>query len=146
MEFITDNFWIVWLAVAGIMLVIEMNTTALVSIWFVMGAVASAVVSFFLKNIPVQIIVFLGISFFCLFLFRLLYKEKIMTKKGEEAEYSPVGKNAIVVEAVSSVGGKVRLDDVYWKAVCDEETEISVDTVVVVVASEGTTLKVKLLN
>ena len=72
MEFITDNFWIVWLAVAGIMLVIEMNTTALVSIWFVMGAVASAVVSFFLKNIPVQIIIFLGISFFCLFLFRLL--------------------------------------------------------------------------
>ena len=53
MEFITDNFWIVWLAVAGIMLVVEMNTTALVSIWFVMGAVASAVVSFFLKNIPV---------------------------------------------------------------------------------------------
>lgn len=146
MEFITDNFWIVWLAVAGIMLVVEMNTTALVSIWFVMGAVASAVVSFFLKNIPVQIVIFLGISFFCLFLFRLLYKEKIMTKNGEDAEYSPVGKKATVVETVASVGGKVRLDDVYWKAVCEEETEISVDNIVVVVASEGTTLKVKLLN
>ena len=87
---------------------------------------------------------FLGISFFCLFLFRLLYKEKIMTKNGEDAEYSPVGKKATVVETVSSVGGKVRLDDVYWKAVCEEETEISVDNIVVVVASEGTTLKVKL--
>ena len=79
-------------------------------------------------------------------MFRLLYKEKIMTKNGEDAEYSPVGKKATVVETVSSVGGKVRLDDVYWKAVCEEETEISVDNIVVVVASEGTTLKVKLLN
>lgn len=77
MEFITDNFWIVWLAVAGIMLVVEMNTTALVSIWFVMGAVASAVVSFFLKNIPVQIVIFLGISFFVCFCSDCFTKKKL---------------------------------------------------------------------
>lgn len=143
MDFLADNLWIVWLAIAGIMLVIELNTTALVSIWFVMGAVACAVVSFFFDSIALQIVLFVVISLFCLFLFRILYKEKIMSKKDKDVEYSPVGKRAVVVKDVSFLGGMVKLDDVYWKAVCKQGTEYSVGTFVTVVAAEGTTLEIE---
>ena len=45
MEFFVDNLWVLWLVVAAVMLLIEISTAALVSIWFVFGAVVTAVIA-----------------------------------------------------------------------------------------------------
>lgn len=50
MEFFVDNLWVLWLVVAAVMLLIEISTAALVSIWFVFGAVVTAVIASFWDN------------------------------------------------------------------------------------------------
>ena len=61
-EFFQNNLWIMWMIAAGAFLVIEALTTALVSIWFVPGAIICAILSVWVDNFFIQIIVFLIIS------------------------------------------------------------------------------------
>ena len=138
-EFIMDNFWIAWLVVAGVFLFVEFETTALVSLWFVIGAVISAGVSVFCDNIIIQLVVFFVCSAVFLFVFKKLYKGKIKPATGEDVDYTPVGKIAIVCEDVTDFGGKVRVDDVYWKAI-SKDGKISEGEKVKIVSISGTTL------
>ena len=145
MEFLAENLWIVWLIVAAVLLVVELNTTALVSIWFVLAAIVTAIIAPFWDNIIAQVIIFFVLSAVFLILFRKLYKNKIQGKYDTDVEYTPVGKLAVTEETVTKHEGKVRVDGVFWKAVCDE-AEISPGTTVSVVSAEGTTLKVKSIS
>lgn len=142
LEFLAENLWVVWLIIAGIMLVIELNTAALVSIWFVLAAIITAIIAPFWDNVIAQVIIFFILSTVFLVLFRKLYKNKLQVKPNRDVEYTPVGKLAVAEETVTETEGKVRVGDVYWKAVCDGD-EISAGTKVTVVSAEGTTLKVK---
>jgi len=143
-EFFVDNLWVLWLVVAAVMLLIEISTAALVSIWFVFGAVVTAVIASFWDNFIAQVILFFVFSGVFLFLFRNMYKKKLaIGRDSKELNYSLIGKTASVVEKVTQYGGKVIVGDVYWRAVCETGTEIPEGTVVVVIEEDGTTLKVK---
>ena len=64
-----------WLAVIVFMIVAEAATNGLVAIWFVFGALASFVLSLFLKNFYVELAVFAVISLLgFIFLRRVLKK------------------------------------------------------------------------
>lgn len=141
-EFVMDNFWIAWLVVAGVFLFVEFETTALVSLWFVIGAVISAGVSVFCDNIIIQLAVFFVSSIISLFVFKKIYKGKIKPYAGENVDYTPVGKIALVCENVTEFGGKVKIDDVYWKAVC-KDGKISEGEKVKIISLSGTTLIVE---
>ena len=52
----------IWIGFAIVMAICEAATTQLVSIWFVVGAVAAAVTTIFTPNIFIQLIVFLAFS------------------------------------------------------------------------------------
>ena len=131
MEFFVDNLWVLWLVVAAVMLLIEISTAALVSIWFVFGAVVTAVIASFWDNFIAQVILF------------FVFSGVFLGRDSKELNYSLIGKTASVVEKVTQYGGKVIVGDVYWRAVCETGTEIPEGTVVVVIEEDGTTLKVK---
>ena len=65
----------VWIIFAVFMLICEGLTTQLVSIWFVIGAVAAAVTCIFTDNILIQSIVFITVSLVALAATRPLVKK-----------------------------------------------------------------------
>ena len=70
----------IWLIVFIALVLLELMTVGLVSIWFAIGALASFVVSLVIDNPTVQIAVFVGVSFVSLLLTRKFVK-KIRDKK-----------------------------------------------------------------
>ncbi len=64
----------VWIGVAVFMAVIEMATTQLVSVWFVIGALCAAFTSLFTDSIVNQLVVFVGVSGIALIVTRPLVK------------------------------------------------------------------------
>lgn len=143
-DFLLDNLWILWLIVAAVMLLIEISTAALVSIWFVFGAVVTAVVASFWDNFVAQVILFFVFSGLFLVLFRNMYKKKLkIGQASKKLNYSLVGRTATAVEHITQYDGKVLVGDVYWRAVCEEDAEIPKGAIVTVLEEDGTTLKVK---
>lgn len=140
--FFRDNLWLAWLIVAGIFLLVEIETTALVSLWFVLGAVVSAGIAVFFDNIILQLAIFFVSSFLFLMIFRYLYKGKLKANDNENIDYTPVGKVAIVCQEINNFDGKVKVDDVYWKAIC-KNGEIYVGEKVKISSISGTTLIVE---
>ena len=64
----------IWIGFAIIMAVVEASTTQLVSLWFVLGAVAAAISTIFSPSIFVQLVVFLVVSALSLLITRPLVK------------------------------------------------------------------------
>ncbi len=139
-EFIVNHMWSVWLFVAVALVVLEMLTTALVSIWFVPGAVTAALVSMFAKNVAVQVIVFLLISGAVIFFSKKVFK-RTRTDQLVNPNEQLVGKIGIVKDTSSPTEYKVLVGDVYWRATA-EETLCEGD-MVKVTAVNGTTLAVE---
>ena len=118
MDFLIDNLWVLWLIVGAVMLLIEVSTAALVSIWFVFAAVLTAVVASFWDNFIAQVILFFVLSGAFLLLFRNVYKKKLQNGKASDvSDYSLLGKTATVSETVTPYEGKVLVGDVFWRAV-----------------------------
>ena len=134
---------IFWFVLALALLILELATTSLVSIWFVPSAVLTGVVSFFWDWVPGQILVFAGLSGVSLWLTLRYYKKRKERKPPDEidADERLIGRVATVSEPVSVLGGKVLVGDVYWRAESGEE--LPVGTVVTVREVRGTTLIVE---
>ena len=107
----------VWLVIAAVMAVVEIASLSLITIWFVAGGIAAFLAGFFGADLTVQIVVFLVVSFACLALFRpLAMKHRAI---GESHESTPVGQEAVVVEAISGEPGVGRVetaDHMTWAA------------------------------
>ncbi len=111
----------VWLVVAAVMAVIEVASMGLITIWFVAGGLAAFIAGFLGTSLPIQIVVFLVVSFTCLAFFRpLIMKHRAI---GESHESTPVGQEAVVVEAIDGELGSGRVetgDHMTWSALsCD---------------------------
>lgn len=144
MDFMIDNLWVLWLIIAAVMLFIEISTSALVSIWFVISGVLTAVLAAFVDSFNWQLAFFFVCSAVLLFTLRGYYKKKMYKESNdEELKYSMVGKTATAAENINKHSGKVLLGDVYWRAVCEGEDEIASGTKVTVASEDGTTLIVR---
>ena len=124
----------VWIAVMVVMAIFEGLTTQLVSVWFVCGALAAAIVSFFVPVFAVQFGVFVGVSLL------LLLVTKPLVKKAREVKPEPtnadrnIGKIAVVTQEINNTAGtgQVKLGGNTWTArtvndeVIPEGTEVTV--------------------
>lgn len=139
-DFIMNNLWVVWLTVAVVFVILELLTTALVSIWFVPGAVVTALLSMLVKNLTVQVLVFLAISGIVIFL-----SKKVFRRTRAEQLTNPnellIGKTAIVKEGTAATEAKVLVGDVYWRAVSAQP--LTEGELVTVIAVNGNTLTVE---
>ncbi len=145
MSLLLNNLWALWLIIALIFLIIEIGTVSLVSIWFVCGAVVAAILACFWDSIALQTAVFCISSIVFLLLFKKIYGKRTATRKtvSGDVESSVVGKTGKASEKITPHCGTVKLGDVYWKAVCRDETGIEKGDLVVVTGMDGTTLTVE---
>ncbi len=137
--------WIIVLVVAAIA---EAVTTALVSIWFCVGAVAAAVAAGLGAPVFFQLLVFVVVSILTLLVSKpianKLLPNRLIPTNGED----DIGKHAIVVEDINEENGtgRVRLGDVDWGARLIDGSTAVVGTTVEVVEKGAAMLKVRRIN
>lgn len=147
MEYIMENLWIAWVAVGVFFLIVELLTTALVSIWFVPAAIITCLFSFVVDSIVWQIAVFVLLSAVFMAVFRRIYNKYIKKDKDEiKQEEHLIGKTAKTSEDTDSHGGRVLAGDVYWRAVTENGEKIEKDETVIITGVQGTTLIIKKEN
>lgn len=127
----------VWIGLMIILAVVEFSTSNLVTIWFVVGALATAVVSFFVPSFAVQLIVFVLVSFISLIATRPLMKKIKKTKFEPTNADRNIGKIAVVTQEINNVAGtgQVKLGGEIWTArtvdgeVVPEGTQVTVEKI-----------------
>lgn len=140
----------VWLGIAVVLAVIEVATTQLVTLWFVIGAAATAVCSatFLKDNLLWQIVVFVIISAIMLVLTRPLVKKlKANTLISTNSDRN-IGKCGLVIADIDpELGtGQVRVGAEKWSAKSKDGTKITEGTNIKVIGIEGVKLVVTTEN
>ena len=64
----------VWIALAIVMVLVEIATVQLVSVWFMVGALCAALTTLFTDSIVIQLAVFVGVSLLALLVTRPLVR------------------------------------------------------------------------
>ena len=64
----------VWIALAIVMVLVEITTVQLVSVWFMVGALCAALTTLFTDSIVIQLAVFVGVSLLALLVTRPLVR------------------------------------------------------------------------
>lgn len=141
--------WQFWLILAGAFVILEIATMGFLVFWFAVGALAALVVSFFIKSILIQSIVFLVVSTILLFATKPLVN-KIMPKDSfiKTNSYSIEGKVGRVTIDIEPIEGKgqVKVGGESWSAKSADDTYIPKDTEVIVEKIEGVKVIVKTLK
>lgn len=137
-----ETMYIVWACAIVIFAIAEGLTAQLVSIWFVIGAIAGLIASFCQASIPIQIIVFIAVSIIALLLTRPLVKKKLTPKIQSTNADRCIGQEAIVIEEINNIAptGQVKADGKVWTARSSNGNIISKDEIVIVEKIDGVKL------
>ena len=136
---------ICWLAVFVLLIVIELATMGLTTIWFAGGAVAGFIASMLGANVVIQAVVFFVVSIVLLIFTRPFAVRYINSNKTKTNIDGLIGQEALVLEEINNIRetGCARLEGKEWTARSVEDTVIPADTVVIVERIEGVKLIVK---
>lgn len=109
----------IWIGFAVIMAIFEAATTQLVSIWFVVGALAAAFTCIFTPSIPIQSIVFVSVSLVALLVTRPLVKK--LKKKNDKISTNAerlIGQTGTVISDIEDADsvGQVKVLGETWSA------------------------------
>ena len=133
-----------WLLVAAAMAVVEAVSFGLITVWFVVGALAAFIAAFCGAGITLQVVVFLAVSVLCLLLLRpFALKHR---NAGAAAEPSLIGQQAVVVEPIdnAAAAGRVQTDDhMTWAARSADGLPLATGQEVTVVGQESIKLIVE---
>ena len=147
MEYLMSNPWVIWIAIGVFFLVVELCTTALVSIWFVPAAIITCLLSFVIDSALWQIAIFVFLSAIFMVISRKIYK-KYIKKPVDDVDQNEklLGKIVIVTDTTDGINGRVRMGDIYWKAITENGETLSENEKAVIKSVNGTTLVVTKLN
>ena len=135
---------IIWIAAVIIFGVTEALTAGLVSIWFVLGAVAGLITAVLGGSIWLQVVLFFIVSIATLVATRPLVRK--LSKKGQVATNADrvLGGTARVTETIDNTipTGEVYIDGKTWTARSQSGAVIAAETLVTVIRMEGVKLYV----
>ncbi len=135
-----------WIVLLVFCIIAEVATSvALVTIWFMPGAIIAAILAAFRVSIVVQIIVFLIVSIISLFITKEIVVKKRLAKQFEQTNInSLIGKSAKLQDDCSAYKkSSIKVGDVVWSVKTLEDDLLEAGTIVKVVSVEGNTLIVK---
>ena len=109
---------IVWLVVVVLLFAAEAATVGLVSIWFGVGALTGLGISFFCRNVWIQLAVFLVGSLVGLRAVRPLVKKYIAPRKVATNADRTVGAEGVVTQTVDNLAatGQISVGGAAWTA------------------------------
>ena len=134
----------IWLGVIVLALIVEALTFALVSIWFIPGALVAMILSFFPSiALWVQILVFLLVTVLFLIFVKPLTDKFLIGKKTPTNADALIGEEAVVTIAINNIEavGQVKVRGQIWTArSADKNITYEVGEILNVVAIEGVKL------
>lgn len=146
MNWLLQNPMYFWLVLGGILLIVEGVTYALVTIWFVGGALVGLLLAFLGANFILQFAAFIVVSLGLLLVTRPLIKKRsgAITHTNVDAA---LGKTGIVTKQITEhFPGQGKVDGQIWTIVTPEGQSLDVDEEFVVILVEGVKLIVKPLK
>ena len=131
-----------WLAIILLLVVIEVSTVQLTTVWFVVSGIISMILSIFINSIEIQFAIFVIGGIVLLFTTRPYLMKKLKVKESRTNLDRVVGMNGIVTQDIDKLKpGEVKVDGKMWTAISDKE--IKKGKVVEILKIEGVKLKVK---
>lgn len=140
------NITIVWLVLLVILIVIELITMGLTTIWFAGGALAAALVSIPGTPVVLQVIVFLIVSLVLLFFTRPVAVKYFNKDRVRTNIEGMIGRQAIVVSEINNIEGigQVNTGGMEWSARSSyHNVVLPVGAVVTVLGVDGVKLIVE---
>lgn len=140
------NMTMVWLIILVLLVVIELLTMGLTTVWFAGGALMATLASVAGAPLPVQIILFLAVSGLLLFFTRPIAVKYFNKDRVRTNAESLVGRQAIVISEIDNLQGvgQVNVGGMEWSArTRDENITLPVGAVVIVLAIDGVKLIVE---
>lgn len=125
-----------WFSLAIALLVVELVTTQLVSIWLSASSfVTGIIVAIFSKiEIPWQILIFAVLSTIALFATRPFVRKFTAKSKDNKTNIDlNIGKNAIVTEKIDNINGQgtIKINGLIWSARSDDGNIIEEGEIVI---------------
>lgn len=117
---------IFWLILFVVLLIIEIFTMGLTTIWFAGGALIAFLLACLNLGLPIQIIVFLVVSIVSLVMTRPLAVKFFNRERQKTNAESLIGQKAVVLEAIDLIHGtgRVEVNGMEWSAKTDESEEV----------------------
>ena len=137
---------IYWLAIFVVLLIIEIVTMGLTTVWFAGGALIAFCAGLMEFGTTVQIVVFLAVSIVLLVMTRPIAVKYFNQERQKTNAESLIGQQALVLEDIDTMQavGRVEIRGQEWSAKTDEpDGKIAKNTVVVVDGIQGVKLIVR---
>ena len=135
-----------WLVLFVILLIIEILTMGLTTIWFAGGALIAFVAGVLGFGTVVQMIVFVVVSVILLIVTRPIAVKYFNKERQKTSAESLIGQQALVLEDIDTLQskGRVEINGQEWSAKTDEpDGRIEKNTVVVIDGIQGVKLIVR---
>ena len=135
-----DYMWLVWLSVAIIALIVEVVTTALVSVWVCAGALVAMILALCGADLLVQVIAMAVVTVITFVICMIWIKPRLDERKKRFVQPTNadrcIGSEGVVIKDIDPVNGKgqIKVDGQVWSAKAP------------VAIAEGTTVKVTALE
>lgn len=112
------NMTIVWLVILVVLVVIELATMGLTTIWFAGGALAAAIISIPGTPLALQILIFLVVSAVLLYFTRPIAVKYFNKDRIRTNVESMIGRQAIVISEINNIEGtgQVNTGGMEWSA------------------------------
>ncbi len=126
---------IFWLIIFIIMLVLEMVTVSLTSIWFAAGSLVALLMSFTRAGFLAQVIVCIIVSVVLLILVRPWARKRFNRGRTRTNAQSLIGQDGVVIEEIDNLHakGRVSVNGQEWAARSTDETRTFSEGAAVVV-------------
>jgi len=136
---------IFWLIVFVVLLVVEIATMGLTTIWFAGGALVSFLAAYIGFGVVVQVALFLIVSILLLVLTRPIAIKFFNQERQKTNAESLIGQKAVVKETIDTIQatGRVEVNGMEWSAKTEETEAIEADTVVIIKGIQGVKLIVE---
>lgn len=137
---------IFWLGTVIVLIIIEIATLGLTTIWFAGGALAACIAALLHANLLIQVLLFMAVSVLLLVFTRpaaVRYLNKNRTKTNAD---SLIGKEAIVTQEIDNLKaqGQVQVNGMEWTARAGRNQEaIEKGTIVEIEKIDGVKLIVR---
>lgn len=140
------NMTVFWLVVLVVLVIIELLTMGLTTVWFAGGALIATIAALFNAPFALQVILFLLVSALLLFFTRPLAVKYFNKDRVRTNAESLVGRQAIVISEIDNLQGigQVNVGGVEWSARTRVDgVKLPVGTVATVLAINGVKLVVE---
>lgn len=131
-----------WLLLFIVLIIIELLTVNLTTIWFAFGSLVAYILSFFVSDTMIQTIVFLVSSIVFLIFTRSIVKKFLLNKEVKTNADMLIGKTCVVTKEITkNETGEVKVNGQYWSAKANKK--IKVGSEAKILSIEGVRLIVK---